>query len=58
MPSRMVQLDMLTSIRGLRGRVFAEIYQMLKKQEYPYDRDIHNHETKISQYRKFLEKKK
>jgi transposase len=43
---------------GLRRRVFAEIYQMLKKQEYHYDRDAHNHETKMSQYRKFLEKEK
>jgi hypothetical protein len=36
---------------GLRRRVFAEIYQMLKKQEYHYDRDAHNHETKMSRYR-------
>jgi hypothetical protein len=41
---------------GLRRRVFAEIYQMLKKGEYHYDRDAHNHETKMTQYRKFLEK--
>jgi transposase len=43
---------------GLRRRVFAEIYQMLKKQEYHYDRDAHNHETKMPQYRKFLEREK
>ncbi|MDR2406505.1 MAG: IS110 family transposase [Bacteroidales bacterium] len=41
---------------GLRRRVFAEIYQMLKKGEYHYDMDAHNHETKMTQYRKFLEK--
>jgi transposase len=41
---------------GLRRRVFAEIYQMLKKGEYHYDMDVHNHETKMTQYRKFLEK--
>jgi predicted glycoside hydrolase/deacetylase ChbG (UPF0249 family) len=40
------------------GGVFGEIYQMLKKQEYHYDMDAHNHETKMSQYRKFLEKGK
>jgi hypothetical protein len=43
---------------GLRRRVFGEIYQMLKKQEYHYDKDAHNHETKMSQYRKFLEEEK
>jgi hypothetical protein len=41
---------------GLRRRVFAEIYQTLKKQEYHYDRDVHNHKTKMTHYRKFLEK--
>jgi transposase len=41
---------------GLRRRVLAEIYQMLKKGEYHYDMDVHNHETKMAQYRKFLEK--
>jgi hypothetical protein len=29
---------------------------MLKKGEYHYDMDAHNHETKMTQYRKFLEK--
>jgi hypothetical protein len=41
---------------GLRRRVFAEIYQMLKKGEYHYGMDARNHETKMAQYRKFLEK--
>jgi hypothetical protein len=30
---------------------------MLKKGEYHYDRDAHNHEAKMTQYRKFFEKK-
>jgi hypothetical protein len=29
---------------------------MLKKREYHYDMDARNHETKMTQYRKFLEK--
>jgi hypothetical protein len=41
---------------GLLRRVFAEIYQVLKKGECHYDRDAHNHETKMAQHRKFLEK--
>ena len=41
---------------GLRRRVLAEIYQMLKKGEYHYDMDKRNHETKMTQYHKFLEK--
>jgi transposase len=41
---------------GLRRRVLAELYQMLKKGEYHYGRDERNHETKMRQYRKFLEK--
>jgi transposase len=41
---------------GLWRRVFAELYQMLKKGEYHYDMDARNHETKMAQYRKFLEK--
>jgi hypothetical protein len=41
---------------GLRRRAFAEIYQTLKKGEYHYDMDAHNHETKMTRYRKFLEK--
>ena len=43
---------------GLRRRVFAEIFQMLKKKEYHYRRDARKHEEKLSQYKKFLEKKK
>jgi len=42
---------------GLRRRVFAEMYQMLKKGEYHYGRDVQKHEAKMSQYRKFLEKR-
>jgi hypothetical protein len=41
---------------GLSRRVLAEIYQMLKKGEYHYDTDARNHETKMTQYRKFFEK--
>jgi len=41
---------------GLRRRVFAEMYQMLKKGEYHYGREARLHEAKISQYKKFLEK--
>jgi transposase len=43
---------------GLRRRVFAEIYQMLKKGEYHYDRDERNHTIKLIQYKRFLEKRK
>jgi transposase len=43
---------------GLRRRVFAEIYQMLKKGEYHYGRDAQNHEMKMAQYRRFLKKQK
>jgi transposase len=43
---------------GLRRRVFAEIYQMLKKGEYHYMRDITKHEAKMTQYRRLLEKAK
>ena len=39
----------------LRRRVFAEIYQMLKKGECHYGRDPENHKEKIEQYRHFLE---
>lgn len=42
---------------GLRRKVLAEIYQMLKKGECHYDRDVKNHEGKMAQYHKFLEKK-
>jgi transposase len=43
---------------GLRRRVFAEIYQMLKKGEYHYGREAYKHEAKLLAYRKFLEKRK
>ena len=43
---------------GLRRRVLAEIFQMLKKGEYHYGRDAKNHEAKMLQYRRFLEKQK
>jgi transposase len=43
---------------GLRRRILAEIYQMLKKGEYHYGRDPANHEMKMAQYRRFLEKQK
>ena len=43
---------------GLRRRVFAEIYQMLKKGEYHYGRDEMKHEAKMNQYRNFLKKNK
>jgi hypothetical protein len=43
---------------GLRRRVLAEIYQMLKKGEYHYGRDILKHEAKAAHYRRFLEKEK
>jgi len=43
---------------GLRRRVLAEIFQMLKKKEYHYGRDVKNHEAKMLHYRCFLEKQK
>jgi len=43
---------------GLRRKVFAEMYQMLKKGEYHYARDAKNHEAKMLQYERFLEKRK
>ena len=43
---------------GLRRRVFAEMYQMLKKGEYHYGRNELLHEAKIFQYKKFLKKRK
>jgi transposase len=43
---------------GLRRRILAEIYQMLKKGEYHYGRDAGNHEMKMAQYKRFLEKQK
>jgi transposase len=41
---------------GLRRRVFAEIFQTLKKQECHYGREQQKHEMKTSQYKQFLEK--
>ena len=43
---------------GLRRRVFAEIFQMLKKGEYHYARNENNHQAKMMQYQRFLEKHK
>ena len=43
---------------GLRRRILAEIFQMLKKGEYHYGRDAKNHGAKLAQYRRFLEKQK
>jgi transposase len=43
---------------GLRRRVFAEMYQMLKKEEYHYGREARLHEAKMRQYKNFLEKRK
>jgi len=43
---------------GLRRRVLAEIFQMLKKGEYHYGMDEQNHEAKMKQYRNFLKKSK
>jgi transposase len=43
---------------GLRRRVFAEIYQMLKKGEYHYGREAKKHEAKMARYKCFLEKHK
>ena len=43
---------------GLRRRVLAEIFQMLKKSEYHYGREVEKHELKMAQYRRFLEKQK
>jgi len=56
---RLTQYKKAGSVRtGLRRRVLAEIYQMLKKGEYHYARDQKNHEAKMSQYRTFLKKRK
>ena len=43
---------------GLRRRVLAEIYQMLKKGEYHYCRNEVNHKAKMAQYLRFLEVQK
>jgi len=42
---------------GLRRRVLAEIFQMLKKMEYHYGREASKHEAKLTHYRNFLEKR-
>ena len=42
---------------ALRRRVFAEIYQMLKKGEYHYGRHAPLHEAKMNSYRKFLKER-
>lgn len=39
---------------GLCRRVFAEMYQMLKKQEYHYYCDTKNHQKKMEEYYLFL----
>ena len=57
--SKLTQYKKAGSVRtGLRRKVFAEIYQMLKKGEYHYGRDPKNHKEKIEHYKKFLEKRK
>ena len=40
---------------GLCRRVFAEMYQMLKKNEYHYYREEKNHLKKMTEYQAFLE---
>ena len=42
---------------ALRRRVFAEIYQMLKKEEFHYDRMGPRHQAKIVDYMKFLKER-
>lgn len=42
---------------GLRRRVLAEIYQMLKKGEYYYGREAQKYEAKMLQYKRFLKKR-
>ena len=57
--SRLTQYKKAGSVRsGLRRRIFAEIYQMLKKGEYHYGRDAEKHEAKMRKYRNFLGKRK
>ncbi len=41
---------------ALCRRVIAELYQMLKKQKYHYFRDEKNHQMKMNEYYKFLER--
>ena len=40
---------------GVCRRVFAEIFQMLKNEEYHHYRDVKNHEQKMEDYMEFLE---
>jgi len=57
--TKLTQYKKAGSVRtALRRRVFAEIYQMLKKGEYHYCRDAKKHEEKLLHYEKFLEKRK
>ena len=57
--NRLVEYKKAGLVRtGLRRRVLAEIYQMLKKGEYHYGREVEKHEAKMGQYKKFLEKRK
>ena len=56
--SRLTQFKKAGLVRcGLRRRIFAEIYQMLKKGEYHYGREVEKHEAKMRQYKNFLEKR-
>lgn len=41
---------------GICRRVITELYQMLKNEEYHYYMDEANHEKKMTEYRKLLEK--
>ena len=57
--NRLTQFKKAGLVRGaLRRRVFAEIFQMLKKGEYHYGREPGRHEFKLNQYRNFLRKRK
>ena len=57
--SRLTEYKKAGLVRNaLRRRVFAEIYQMLKKGEYHYGRDVEKHEAKMHRYKNFLEKRK
>jgi len=41
---------------GLYRKVFAQIHEMLKKEEYHWYRDSKNHKKKMMEYDRFLEK--
>jgi transposase len=43
---------------ALCRKVFSEIYQMLKKKEYHYYRDVENHTEKMKSYDAFLKRNK